>query len=403
MTTPSPRRLLRALIDLGVALLQVALSWLAMSFGIIALVINGRRLLNGPPQLSALLPSLLAVLATAGLAVLVARPLAAASRRRVSRASARKLRWLQASSLAWLAVTLTVRTVVAIMIMLVSIIGLVALCAPWLVSGGDRVNIGPWLITTMPGAVLACVLAVVLFGASLSALPWLTEADRWLARRLLIGDEERLREQLSETSTSRARIVNAFDVERRRIERDLHDGVQPELLGVSLTLGLALASMPAEDPNRPMVEKAQQQSLAVLESLRRFVHGIHPQVLDDHGLGAAITELAATLPMPVTVDDQLERRLPAELEASLYYACAELVSNVAKHSSAEQTSISVRRAGGQAQLTVVDDGRGGADPNGGGLTGVRDRIAAIGGDLVLDSPAGGPTQATVSVPLQEVE
>ncbi|WP_420175017.1 histidine kinase [Luteococcus sp. OSA5] len=275
------------------------------------------------------------------LAVLVARPLAAATLRRTGR-KATRTGWWDGRSLAWLAVTLTIRSSVAATAGLTIIGALVAMVSPALAYNGDRVDIGPWHIDALPSAIGAALCGAVLLAAVSLLAPAVATADQHLMDAVLIGDRDRLESQLEHTSSSRTRLVNAFDLERRRIERDLHDGIQPELLGISMTLGIALTTMGENDPARHLVATAQQQSLDTLEDLRRFVRGIHPQVLDDHGLTAALAELAATLPLIVHIDDQLPDRLDAGTEAALYYAGAELLTNAAKHAQAVECRVTLR-------------------------------------------------------------
>ena len=391
---------LRPLAHVASGLLESALAWLLLAPALSVIALGAARLRQDGVDLGAVTALASGVALTGLVALAVARPVACAARRRLLPGS-RPTRWLDARSLAWLAVTLTVRSAVLAWGVLVATLAGVGLIAPALVARGDRVDVGPWRVDAMPAAVALALAALVLLVTGLLSAPALARADRTLARSVLVGEEAELEHELAETATSRARIVDAHDQERRRIERDLHDGVQPEILGVSMTLGLALATMRADDPARALVARAQQQSLDALENLRRFVRGVHPQVLDDHGLAAALGELADTLPTPVDVDSRLTQRLPRPVEANLYYAAAELLTNVAKHAGASRASVVIEHGAQIARVTVTDDGRGGADPSGRGLTGVQDRLAAIGGRLTLDSPAGGPTRATIETPVQQ--
>ncbi|MEL4468078.1 sensor histidine kinase [Luteococcus sp. H154] len=337
-------------------------------------------------------------------ALLVARPLATVTLRRTGRAPL-FTGWLDARSLAWLGTTLTIRSSLSAAVIMTVIGSIVGMLSPVIVVGGDRVDIGPWRITTLPTAVIAASLGLATILLLTRLAPALVTADSRLVDVILVGDRDRLEAELQQTTTSRARLVNGFDLERRRIERDLHDGIQPELLGISMTLGIVLATMHDDDPARPLVATAQQQSLDTLDHLRRFVRGIHPQVLDDHGLAAALAELATTLPITVRVDDQLPGRLDDGTETALYYAIAELLTNAAKHARAHECVVTLRTCATSAatteepwvEATVVDDGQGGADPRGRGLTGVRDRIDALGGRVDIHSPAGGPTRASITI------
>jgi signal transduction histidine kinase len=203
---------------------------------------------------------------------------------------------------------------------------------------------------------------------------------------------------LAEVTASRARIVDRFEAERRRIERDLHDGVQGRLLGLTVQLGLAgadVAGTPAAGP----VGRAQAEARVVLDVLRGVVEGIHPRILTDRGLPAAVDELAATAAVAVHADIALPERLDAALEACVYYTIAEAVTNAAKHSGAGLVRVSCARAGSRVRVEIADDGTGGAAVTpGGGLQGLADRAAAVGGTFRLASPAGGATRLVLDVP-----
>lgn len=303
--------------------------------------------------------------------------------------------------LAYTVVMLTLGGAVAVLAALIVVGLLVALISPFLAAIGDQAVVGPFTVSTVPQSLLAAVIAVVVLAGLVCATPVVARAHASLVLQVLTRPEQRLQRDLSVTAQSRARLVRAFDVERRRIERDLHDGVQPQLLSVSMTLGLALAAMPADAPGRHDVARAQEQARQTLESLRQFVRNIHPQVLIDHGLGAAVGELVDTFAVPITVDDQLGDRLPADTETNLYFCVAELLANVVKHSGANHTGVTLRRPQPElVQIRVHDDGCGGAGTSrheNGGLDGIADRIAALDGDLVIDSPLGGPTTVVITL------
>ncbi|WP_165497079.1 histidine kinase [Rhodococcus sp. ABRD24] len=309
--------------------------------------------------------------------------------------------------LAYTVVMLTLGGAVAVLSALVGVGSLVALVSPFLVAIGDQAVIGPFTVNTVSQSLFAAVIAVALLAGLVFASPAAARAHASLVFQVLTRPEQRLQRDLSMTAQSRARLVRAFDVERRRIESDLHDGVQPQLLSVSMTLGLALAAMPADAPGRADVARAQSQARQTLEALRRFVRNIHPQVLIDHGLGAAVGELADLFAIPITIDDQLADRLPADVETNLYFCVAELLANVVKHSGASQADVILRRLQPETELveiSVRDDGCGGAGTRrheNGGLDGIADRVAALDGDLVIDSPLGGPTIVTITLGVLE--
>ncbi|MEV6977729.1 sensor domain-containing protein [Kitasatospora sp. NPDC093806] len=232
------------------------------------------------------------------------------------------------------------------------------------------------------------------------------------AARLLLGPrEEDHGRQVLELTRSRARLVDAFEAERRRIERDLHDGAQQQLVALAMTLGLAaheLRERAAPDPSGPgpepdpalvLVDRARGEARQALEQLRGLVRGIHPQVLTDHGLPAAVAEVALRHPVPVTVDLDLPGRLPAPVETTAYFTVTEALTNAAKHSGATAITVHGRVADGRLVLQVTDDGRGGADPAAGaGLQGLADRVAILRGRLMVTSPTGGPTRLRLEVP-----
>lgn len=217
-----------------------------------------------------------------------------------------------------------------------------------------------------------------------------------LARALLTDPRA---SALREVTRSRARLVDAFEAERRRIERDLHDGAQHRLTSLSLQLAVARLDVNDETPAAQALDKAHAQAKELMVVLRDLIHGIRPQVLTELGLPAAVAELAAESAIPVTVTHGVRSRLPERLETAAYFAVSEALANVAKHSRAKTARVKLDVAAGRVVVEVSDDGRGGADPaRGSGLTGLADRIAAVNGRLLLSSPAGGPTLVRVELP-----
>ncbi|MFC9295366.1 sensor histidine kinase [Streptomyces sp. NPDC057011] len=219
--------------------------------------------------------------------------------------------------------------------------------------------------------------------------------------RLLLGPREEDARVL-ELTRSRVRLVDAFEAERRRIERDLHDGAQQQLVALSMTLGLAeleLRSLPQAAGAAALVARGRGEAKVALEQLRDLVRGIHPQVLTDHGLAAAVAEVAQRHPVPVTVDLDGVPRLADSVEITAYFTVTEALANAAKHSGASRVVVLGRVEGDRLTLSVTDDGRGGADPGAGaGLAGLADRVAMLKGRLVVSSPVGGPTELRVEVP-----
>ena len=203
------------------------------------------------------------------------------------------------------------------------------------------------------------------------------------------------------SARQRAGAVRAAEVERTRIERDLHDGVQPRLVSVGMTLGLAqqqIESNPEEA--KALIAEAHTSTKAAITELRQLARGIHASVLDDRGLDAALSALAGRSHIPVVLDVRLDGRCSREAETAVYFAIAESLTNAAKHSRASECRVIVRlREGGTLWARVEDNGIGGARVlPGGGLDGISNRILAAGGTIRLDSPQGGPTSLEVSVP-----
>lgn len=200
---------------------------------------------------------------------------------------------------------------------------------------------------------------------------------------------------------SRARLVEAGDEQRRRLERNLHDGAQQRLVSVALKLRLARARLDEpSDPAAELLDDASRELDLGLAELRELARGLHPAILGDHGLPRAVDALAARLPVPVDIDAPLDERLPAHIEATAYYIVSEALANVAKHAAADHVSVSIRRDGDVLRCAVSDDGRGGADEaKGSGILGLRDRAEAAGGTLSMSSPPGRGTVVAAALPL----
>ena len=201
--------------------------------------------------------------------------------------------------------------------------------------------------------------------------------------------------------SSRQRLVRAQDEERRRLERNLHDGAQQSIVAVALMIRMVRARLDAESlPVAETLDQAADQLGSAIEQLRALARGIHPVVLTERGLGPALRSMAERSPVPVLVDDRLDERLPAELEGTLYYVVAEALTNVAKHAHASAVEVHVSATATQVALEVVDDGVGGGDAGKGtGLLGLADRVSVVHGTLLLDSPPGGGTRLLCTVPL----
>jgi signal transduction histidine kinase len=211
-----------------------------------------------------------------------------------------------------------------------------------------------------------------------------------------------LRARLTELRASRARIVDAADAERRRLERNLHDGTQQRLVSISMALGLAESKLDA-DPQAAgqILEEARQALGTALQELRDFSQGIHPPVLTERGLGPALKELVFLAPMSIELDVPDDERLPEPVEAAAYYVVAEALANVAKYASAASVSVTVERRNGNTLIEVADDGVGGADrAKGSGLRGLSDRVEALGGTLAVESAPGLGTRLRAEIPCE---
>jgi signal transduction histidine kinase len=243
----------------------------------------------------------------------------------------------------------------------------------------------------------------IIHDASLADEPDLVRAVAASAALALENErlEAELRARLDELQSSRARLVEVSIFERRRLERDLHDGAQQRLVALSLQLGLARRSLDTGDGRAAiaMLDAARDELARALEELRELARGIHPAVLTDRGLEAALEALAERAPLPVSLDEMPAERLPAPVEAAAYFVVAEALTNVAKYAGASSAEVRIARDHGYAVVEVRDDGVGGADPAvGTGLRGLADRLAALDGRLEVHSPEGEGTIVRAEVP-----
>ena len=244
--------------------------------------------------------------------------------------------------------------------------------------------------------------AALVHDAALDDEPELVQAVAATARLTIQNQrlQAEVRAQLEEVRASRARIVEFGDAERRRVERNLHDGAQQRLVNLSLALGIARSQVPATADGElatTLDEVAHELRLALAE-LRELARGIHPVILSEAGLGPALASLAERSPIPATVAASPPDRLPARVEETAYYVASEALANAAKYAQATAVTISARRCDRGLVVEVGDDGVGGADPNGSGLRGLADRVAALDGRLRVDSPVGQGTRITAELP-----
>ncbi|MGW6981386.1 sensor histidine kinase [Streptomyces sp. NPDC054932] len=245
------------------------------------------------------------------------------------------------------------------------------------------------------------VLGGVLLFLGLQGLSVLTALDARLARECF-GPSERelLRRRIDELSVSRAAVVRAVDVERRRIERDLHDGVQQRLVALAMLIGRARRGG-GRDPERAaeLLGQAHREAQEVLAELREVAWRVYPSALDSLGLEEALGGVAQRCGLPLRIAYEVAGPLPRPVVTAAYFVVSEAVTNAAKHSAASAVSVRVAGPpGGPLTVRIEDDGRGGADPAGSGLTGLRGRVSALDGVLRIDSPLGGPTTIVAELP-----
>jgi signal transduction histidine kinase len=299
----------------------------------------------------------------------------------------------------------TVLLVVDAFALAVLAVPVVLIAAPllWRVDDAGMQVVG-WTVDSAGEAWLAVPAGLVLLVVAVYLLTWLACGQAALARMLLDPPEQRLQEAVAMLRRSRSGLVDAFEAERHRIERDLHDGVQQRLVALTMTLGSAELEI-HEGPGLELVRTAHQQAEDALADLRATVRGIHPRVLTDRGLTAAIHEIADRAPVPVTVDLVLPERLPGPVENAAYFVVSEALTNIARHAQATRAEVQawVGETDGVRELvlTVTDDGAGGADPGlGSGLAGLAARIEALDGTMLVTSPVGGPTRVRVACPIR---
>ena len=240
--------------------------------------------------------------------------------------------------------------------------------------------------------------------ALLCVAPWLTGAvtalDATTARALLGPSRtEELEHQVRRLAQTRAGAVDAADAERRRLERDLHDGTQQRLVSLAMNLGMARVEVTTAEQAKHAIAAAHEEAKAALTELRNLIRGLHPAVLEDRGLDAALSGVAARMPVPVRLTVDLPRRPPPVIEAVAYFVVSEALTNVAKHAQASQAEVFVQGTGDRLHVIISDDGIGGADPaRGTGLAGLAKRASSVDGTFEIASPPGGPTLITVDLP-----
>jgi signal transduction histidine kinase len=288
-------------------------------------------------------------------------------------------------------------------------VAIVLLTAPlwfWVPSGGPRPGFdngenARLLIDTVPEALVAGVAGAFLCVVAAWAVRAMATIHGSVAQALLGPSEQQLQARVAALEASRDRAVDSAEAERRRIERDLHDGAQQRLVALAMDLGMARAKLETDPAAATaLVGEAHEEAKRALAELRDLARGIHPAVLADRGLDAAISALAARSPVPVGVEVEADTgRLPGPVESAAYFVVAEALTNAAKHARAAEIGVRIARHRDLLIVEVIDDGAGGADPaRGSGLRGLADRVAAVDGHLTITSPPGGPTVVRAELP-----
>jgi signal transduction histidine kinase len=318
-------------------------------------------------------------------------------------------RWLVTDSatwqdLAWLLPGFVAGLVLGILTLVLPAYGLegILLIPLWIWLGTGSYGYGViWPFHSVGEGFLSLPQGALILGIGLALAPYLRRWDAQFAQLLLSPTPAaRLRLRVAQLTATRADTVDAQAAELRRIERDLHDGAQARLVSLGMAIGLA-EEVVERDPAaaRKLLAEARESSSTALVELRHLVRGIHPPVLAERGLDGAVRALALHLPLEISVDSDVTDRLPTPVESAAYFAVAEALANLTRHSGARFGFVVIRRDGDRLHLQVGDDGRGGADPQRGtGLHGIERRLAAFDGTMTLSSPPGGPTLVTMELP-----
>jgi len=284
-------------------------------------------------------------------------------------------------------------------------LGLGLLFAPayyWSLDSGDLV--AALDVDTLAKAIAAVPVGAVILLVGIPGLSALGRLYGWLAAQLLGSNADPLlTAQVTELQDARSRIIAAADAERRRIERDLHDGAQQRLVALALNLRMAEQRAESGDPSAAeLVRQAGEEANLALKELRDLARGIHPAILTNRGLPSALQDLASRATVPVEVIATPGERLPDPVEAAAYFVVSECLANIGKHADATSATVSVKADGGQLVVVIADDGVGGASlGNGSGIQGLEDRVGALSGTLTVESPPGEGTRVLAAIPLTE--
>ena len=318
-------------------------------------------------------------------------------RQRVTCAS----RWRE---IGYLALGLPIQAVLGVVVLALWSAALALVALPAYVSHlpGGSADFGLVRLRLGLGAAVAALIgAFVLLVLAPQVTMALAAVERMVVRWLLGPREQsNLARRVDELELSRSAAVSSAEAERHRIERDLHDGAQQRLVALAMDLGRARERFDSEPERaRQLVVEAHEEAKAALAELRNLARGIHPAVLTDRGLDAALSAVVTRCPVPVTLTVDVTTRPPASVESAAYFVVAEALTNVAKHSRATQVDVGIELKGNCLVIDIRDDGIGGADASvGGGLSGLADRVGALGGWIRIESPTGGPTTVTVEIP-----
>ncbi|WP_246236775.1 sensor histidine kinase [Actinomadura chibensis] len=268
------------------------------------------------------------------------------------------------------------------------------LAASWWITGDymDGIPPTPWIVA------YTAVFGLVLLFLAVQGLVGVAALERTVARRCLGPSPlEEYERRIARLSVTRAQVVDAVDDERRRIERDLHDGVQQRLVALGMLIGRARRAGDA-DRAADLLRQAHEESGRALEDLREVAWRVYPAALDGEGLRAALETVAERSPLPVGIGYAVPGRPPRAVETAAYFVVCEAVTNAAKHSGASRVTVDVTGSATMIGVRIEDDGSGGADPAGGGLAGLARRVAALDGEFAVHSPPGGPTVITAELP-----
>jgi signal transduction histidine kinase len=330
------------------------------------------------------------------------------SARAVSSAARSQAAWRQVCYHLLAAPALAVAAMVAIATWLASLSYLLVYVYAWGLPPGSMLHRG---LHADPNANMPRILGLpvdvwltVAGAAGLLVAPWLTAGVQALdvrTARALLGPSRtsELEHRVEHLAQTRAGVVDAADAERRRLERDLHDGTQQRLVSLAINLGMARAQVSTPEEARRAIADAHEEAKSALAELRDLIRGLHPAVLEDRGLDAALSGVTARMPIPVRLTVDLPRRPAPVIEAVAYFVVSEGLANIVKHAQASQAEVVVSRAGDRLHIIVSDDGVGGADPSRGtGLTGLAKRAASVDGTFEIVSPPDGPTLLTVDLP-----